>query len=404
MPEYSYVARDKAGIIEESVMEAFNERAVVDKLRSKGLLPTSIKLVQKSFDFSSVNDWFVRIKLLDKITFIKNLGVMLRAGLPVSKSLKILTAQTQNPKLSKAISEISRAVESGTSLSDAIAHYPKVFSPIFVSMVHVGEISGNLEKNLKYLAEQLQRDYNLVSKARGALTYPLVVLGALVMVGFLMFTFVLPKLTSTFIDLQVELPLMTRIVIGVVDIFAHYGILILILLIALGVVFIFWRKTNSGKTILHKLVLYIPVVSGVVIKINQARFVRVFASLIKSGMPIVEALSVSSHVVNNIYYQQIISDASSKVKIGSPLPSAFKKKPKLFSSLVVQMMEVGEESGTTETVLTEVADFYESEIDQTMKNLSSILEPVLMVIIGLVVGFLAIALITPIYNITQSIG
>ncbi|MDP4001276.1 MAG: type II secretion system F family protein, partial [bacterium] len=370
MPEYAYIARSRAGAVEESVMEAFNERAVVDKLRSKGLLPTSIKLVQKSFDFSSVNDWFVRIKLLDKITFIKNLGVMLRAGLPVSKSLKILTAQTQNPKLSKTISEISRAVESGTSLSDAIARYPKVFSPIFVSMVHVGEISGNLEKNLKYLAEQLQRDYNLVSKARGALTYPLVVLGALVMVGFLMFTFVLPKLTSTFIDLKVELPLMTRIVIGVVDIFAQYGILILILFIVLGVVFVFWRKTDSGKTVLHKLVLYLPVVSGVVIKINQARFVRVFASLIKSGMPIVEALSVSSHVVNNIYYQQTISDASSKVKIGSPLPSAFKKKPKLFSSLVVQMMEVGEESGTTETVLTEVADFYESEIDQTMKNLS----------------------------------
>lgn len=404
MPEYAYIARSRAGAVEESVMEAFNERAVVDKLRSKGLLPTSIKLVQKSFDFSSVNDWFVRIKLLDKITFIKNLGVMLRAGLPVSKSLKILTAQTQNPKLSKTISEISRAVESGTSLSDAIARYPKVFSPIFVSMVHVGEISGNLEKNLKYLAEQLQRDYNLVSKARGALTYPLVVLGALVMVGFLMFTFVLPKLTSTFIDLKVELPLMTRIVIGVVDIFAQYGILILILFIVLGVVFVFWRKTDSGKTVLHKLVLYLPVVSGVVIKINQARFVRVFASLIKSGMPIVEALSVSSHVVNNIYYQQTISDASSKVKIGSPLPSAFKKKPKLFSSLVVQMMEVGEESGTTETVLTEVADFYESEIDQTMKNLSSILEPILMVVIGLVVGFLAVALITPIYNITQSIG
>ncbi|MBI2607906.1 MAG: type II secretion system F family protein [Candidatus Doudnabacteria bacterium] len=404
MPEYSYIARNKAGMVEENIIEAFNERAVVDRLRSQGMLPTSIKLVKKSINFSAVNEWFARIKLLDKITFIKNLGVMIRAGLPVSRSLKILTAQTPNPKFAKIIAEVARGVESGTSLADSLARFPKVFSPIFVSMVHVGEVSGNLEKNLFYLADQLQRDYDLIAKAKGALTYPLVVLGALVIVGFLMFTFVLPKLTQTFVDLGVELPFMTRIVIGVVDVFAHYGLLILALLVGLIIAFVFWRKTESGKTVLHKLVFYVPVVSGLVIKINQARFVRVLASLVKSGMPIVEALSVSAHVVNNVYYQRTISDASSKVKIGSPLSSAFKKQPKLFSNLVIQMMEVGEESGTTEAVLTEVADFYETEIDQTMKNMSSILEPVLMVIIGSVVGFLAIALITPIYNITQTIG
>jgi type IV pilus assembly protein PilC len=403
MPEFYYVARNKAGAIEESQIEALSERAVADQLRSKGLMPTSIKPAKKSLDLKSYNISFSRIKLIDKITFIKNLGVMLKAGLSVSRSLKIITSQTQNPKFAKIISDITRMVESGSTLSNSLAHYPKVFSPIFVNMVNVGETSGNLENDLGYLANQLQRDYDLISKAKGALTYPLVVMAALVIVGFLMFTFVLPKLTSTFVDLNVELPVMTKIVILIVDLFASYGIMIMALLVALGIAFFYWSKTDSGKAVTHKVVLHIPVVSGIVIKINQARFVRVFASLIKSGMPIVESLNVSSHVVGNIYYQRTISDAASKVKIGSPLASAFKKQPKLFSNLVVQMIEVGEESGTTEAVLTEVADFYENEIDQTMKNLSSILEPVLMVVIGAVVGFLAVALITPIYNITQSI-
>jgi type IV pilus assembly protein PilC len=226
---------------------------------------------------------------------------------------------------------------------------------------------------------------------------------ALGIVGFLMFTFVLPKLTETFKDVGAELPLMTRIVIAMVDVFAHYGIFIFVGIIFAVVGFLYWRRSESGKKVIHKVVFYIPIFSNIVIKINLARFVRVFASLIKSGMPIVESLEVSSNVVGNIYYQKVIAEAASKVRIGSPLTAAFKKEPKLFSNLVVQMMEVGEESGTTEAVLAEVANFYEAEVDQTMKNMSSILEPVIMMVIGAVVGFLAVALVTPIYNITQNI-
>jgi type IV pilus assembly protein PilC len=218
-----------------------------------------------------------------------------------------------------------------------------------------------------------------------------------------MFTFVLPKLTATFKELNVELPLMTRIVIGIVDVFAKYGIMLMVLMIGLVGAFMYWRKTKSGQRVIHKLVLYLPVFGKIVQKINLARFIRVFSSLIKSGMPIVEALEVSSHVVGNVYYQKAIAQASGKVKIGSPLAAGFKKHPKLFTSLVVQMMEVGEESGTTDSVLSEVALFYEQEVDQTMKNLSSILEPVIMMVIGTVVGFLAVALVSPIYNISQSV-
>ena len=367
-------------------------------------MPTLIKPAVMVFDINAILSSIRKIKLIDKITFIKNLSVMIKAGLPVSKALRIITVQTTNPRFVKVLIDISRQVEGGTSLADSMQKYPRVFPSIFVSMVHVGEVSGNLEQNLGYLAEQMQRDYDLMSKAKGAMIYPVVVMVAMAIVGFLMFTLVLPKLTSTFTDLNVQLPFMTRVVIGMVNVFAHFGILLLVGTIGLVVAFIYWRRTESGKKVIHKAVLYIPIFAPIVIKINTARFVRVFSSLIKSGMPIVEALEVSSNVVGNIYYRKIISDAAGKVKIGSPLTTAFKKEPKLFSNLVIQMMEVGEESGTTDEVLTQVASFYEAELDQTMKNLSSILEPVIMMVIGTLVGFLAVALITPIYSITSAIN
>ncbi|HEX5430096.1 MAG TPA: type II secretion system F family protein [Patescibacteria group bacterium] len=404
MPDYAYVAKTKEGGVEKNTIFALNEKAAVDVLRSKGLLPVSVSVSKKQFDVGQWLNSLSSIKLLDKITFFKNLSVMIKAGLPVSRALKILAVQTTSPKLQKIILDVSRGVESGTSFSDSIAKYPGVFPDISVSMIRAGEASGNLEANLEYLSEQMRRDYDLISKARGAMIYPIVVIVALLIVGFIMFTFILPKLTETFKEFDVALPLTTRIVIGVVDIFAKYGFYIMgVVLVGVGG-FVYWRKTPAGKVVVHKAVLYMPIISDIVKKINVTRFLRVFVSLIKSGMPMVEALEVSSKVVGNIYYQKVIRDAASNVKVGQSVVTAFKKEPRLFATLIVEMMEVGEESGTTDAVLGEVANFYEADVDQTMKNLSSILEPVLMMIIGAVVGLLAVALITPIYSIGQGIN
>ncbi|MBX4204982.1 MAG: type II secretion system F family protein [Candidatus Doudnabacteria bacterium] len=390
--------------MERDVLVAVNSKAAAEALRAKGLMPTSIAPVRPTLNFSSITESLTKIKMIDNITFINNLSVMIKSGLPVSRALKILVEQTTNARLAKIIANVHQQVESGTSLADALTKFPKVFSPIFVSMVRVGEVSGNLDQSLSYLAVQLKKDYDLVSKARGAMMYPLVVLVVLALVGFAMFTFVLPKLTATFVEFNIKLPITTRIVIAIVNIFAHYGILVMIGFFAAIFGFLYWRKTDSGHTVIHKLILYVPVIAPIVKKINLARFISVFSALLKSGMPIVDALEISSHVVGNIYYQKVIADAAAKIKIGSALSTGFTKEPQLFPPLVVQMMQVGEESGTTETVLNEVALFYENDVDQTMKNMSSILEPVLMVIIGIVVGFLAVSLITPIYQITQNIG
>jgi type IV pilus assembly protein PilC len=403
MPEYNYKARAKDGTVEENTATAINEKAIVDMLRSRGMVPTNIKEIKQKFDFNQLLKSVGRVKLIDKITFIKNLAVMTKSGLPVSRSLKILSEQTANQKFAEILTSVSRAVESGSALADALAKHPNVFSNIFVSMVRVGEVSGNLEQNLHYLSEQLQRDYDLISKAKGAMTYPIVVMVALVLVTFSMFTFVLPKLTATFKEFDAELPMLTRGLIAIVDLFASYGLLAFPLFIGLVFAFLYWRKTPSGKVVVHKVVLKMPVFGKIVKQINLARFLGVFASLMKSGMSIVDSLNVSTDVVGNIYYQQVIAEGANKVKIGSPLTTSFKKRPDLFDPLIIQMMEVGEESGTTDTVLAEIAKFYEGQVDQTMKNLSSILEPVLMLVIGSVVGVLAVALISPIYSITQNV-
>ncbi len=402
MPEYQYTARTKEGAIEKNITTATNEKSVAESLRAQGLVPTQIKEVQKGFDINDLLSKLSKVSLLDKITFIKNLGVMVKSGLPISKALKILTEQTTNQKFAKVIGEVSRAVESGTALSEALGKHPKIFSNLFISMVRVGEVSGNLEQNLGYLSTQMQRDYDLISKAKGAMTYPIVVVVAMILVAFTMFTFVLPKLTATFKDFDVQLPLITRVVIGLVDIFAAYGLLLMPAFILLIIGFLYWKNTEPGKVVVHKVVLMIPIFGTIVKKINLARFLGVLGSLLKSGMPIVEGLNISSDVVGNIYYKKTIKEAAQKVKVGSPLAGTFKKNPQLFDAIVVQMMEVGEESGTTDAILLEVASFYEAEVDQTMKNLSSILEPVLMLVIGIAVGFLAVALISPIYSITQN--
>jgi type IV pilus assembly protein PilC len=402
--EFAYIARAKNGTIEQDVLTAYNEKAVVEALRSRGLMPTSIKPVRKSFDMSAFLDFLTRIKLIDKITFIKNLGVMVRSGMPVSKSLKIMSEQTSNKKFAKIVADVSRSVESGSSLAQSLAKYPNVFSPLFVSMVQVGEVSGNLEQNLRYLSDQLQRDYELVSKAKSAMTYPIIVIIALILVAFAMFTFVLPKLTDTFKEFNAELPATTKLVMAAVDFFSKYGLYAFIFFILMAIAFNFWRKTAAGHIVVHKVALHVPVLGKVVRKINVARFVGVFSSLLKSGMPIVDSLDVSANVVGNVYYKKAITDASNKVRVGSTLASVFKKYPTLFDPLVIQIMEVGEESGTTDVILAEVATFYEAEVSEVMKNLSSILEPVIMLVVGVVVGFLAVALISPIYSISQSVG
>lgn len=389
----------------EGVLSAETYREAVEVLRSQNLIPTTVGERRRGISLGRLGKSvkiFAHVSFLDRLRFMQNLAVMLKAGLPLARALTSMSKETGNRYFSDTLQKIAKQVESGKPLSEAIQPYPRIFSKLMVSMVRVGEETGELDTSLAYLVEQLRRDYDLRSKARGAMTYPAVVLIALVIVGVLMFYLVLPKLTSTFKELNVELPFLTRLLLKVVDNASTVGPLLLVALLVFGAGFVLAVRTRRGKRALHTAFLHFPMFKKLVVMFNLARFGRILGALLKGGMPIVQALEVTSDTFGNVRYQEIMAEGAKKVRVGVPLSTYLAAYPDFFPPMVKEMIQVGEETGTVEQMLFETADFYESAVDQSLKNLSSIIEPLLMLFIGTIVGFFAVALISPIYSITQT--
>ena len=401
--KFSYLAIDKTGKRTYGEIDAEGQKAASENLRAQSLMPLKIEsgVIKKSA--INTKNLFGKVPVLEKVTFIKNLAVMVKAGFPISRALSSLTAQTRNPTFGKALADVTAQVESGQTLADSMIKYPKIFSTVMVSVIKVGEVSGNLEESLFNLALQLEKDHNIVRKTKGALIYPGIVLTAMLLLGIIMFTFVLPKLTALFADFDVKLPLMTRMIIGVVDFMKSYGIFILIVLIAAIAGFMFALRKAGFRNFLDKHVLQIPNFGRLIKYTNLARFARTLASLLHSGMPILESVKVTGEALNNNEYRVALVSVENMVRGGAPMSAALKNYKNLFPPMLVNMVEVGEESGAVDTILLEVASFYEEEVDQAVSNLSSILEPVLMIVVGVGVGILAMGLVMPIYSITQSI-
>lgn len=401
--EFTYNAISKDGRRESGVITAGNSAAAGHILKERGLLPTSLES-EAGFSLSSQLQKIGTVSLAERIGFVQNLGIMLKAGIAVSRALQIQVKQTKNPKFKNILADIAQQVESGKGLGEAISKYPHIFSNIFVSMVKVGEISGNLEKSLEYLTIQLQRDADLRSKTRGAMIYPSVIVSAMVIIGVFMAIFVLPQLTSVFKDFGGNLPITTQIVIHIADFMSGHAVLVIALMVGLVVGVVAFVKTSFGGRAFDWLLLHFLVINGIIKKINLARFARILSSLLKSGIPIVQGLEVSADSMGNVWYKDLVAQAAVNVKLGKPLTESLSKSPNLFPIIVVQMLQVGEESGTVEDMLGELAEHYEGEVDNTLRNLSSIIEPLLLLVIGGVVGVLAMALIAPIYQIAQNIN
>ena len=401
--KFAYTALTKDGKIESSVVDAVSSVEVGHILKNQGLVPTSIKEVTQT-------NWFVylskfgTVSLSEKLVFVKNLSIMIKTGIAAPKALKILSRQTKTKKFKSCLEEVSAAVESGKNLSEAMAKFPNIFSNIFVSMVRVGELSGNLDKSLEYLGIQLDREHNLRSKTKGAMIYPSVIVVTMIILGVLMSIFVLPNLTSTFKEFNADLPWLTRQIITFADFMQNHAVIAIIgmILIAAGLVVLL--QTPSGKRGFHWFSLKMFVLGPIVKKVNLARICRILSSLLKSGTPIVEGLQVTSDSEANVYYKEALFRAAENVKLGKPLTETLGKYDKLFPYVVVQMLVVGEDTGTVENILEQLAEHFEEEVDDTMKNLSSIIEPLLLLIIGAVVGVLAVGLISPIYNIGNNLG
>ena len=344
-----------------------------------------------------------RVNMQEKINFARNLGLMLSSGLSLARSLSVLDRQSKNKELKKVISALSEEITRGSTFADALANHPKVFPQLFVAMVHAGEQSGTLADSLKAVAAQMESTHNLERRVRGALMYPGVILSVMVVIGILMFLFVVPTLTKVFKDLGVELPLSTRIIVGISDAVQLHG-LVTIAVIAV-VAFGIWRwvKTRSGKRFLHALYLKLPGIGGMVQEVNSARTARTLSSLITAGVEVVEAVSITGSVVQNVYFKDVLKKAETAIKKGDLMSAVFEANSKYYPVFFAEMLSVGEETGKIGDMLDNVSNYYESDVEQKTRNMSSVIEPILMVVIGAAVGVFAVSMIQPIYSLVDAV-
>lgn len=405
MAKFIYTAKNYSGEVKGGEITAKDENSAARALRADGFLITSIKCVDEKQSKANVKfiDRFLKVPLKDKMIFTRNLSVMIASGLTLSKSINNLAIQIKNKRFKKILSDIHNDLQGGKTLSEGLVKYPAVFSDLFVNMVKVGETGGNLEEVLKILAIQLEKEHELLSKIRGAMIYPSVIVVAMVGIGTLMLTYVLPQITGVFADMEVTLPPATRFIMAISDFLKNHSLIAISFVICLPILLKIFLQTAAGKKTLGFILINMPAIKNIVVKINCARFSRIYSSLLKSGVSVIESLEIVSGTLTNYYYKNALKNGIEQIKKGVDLSKIIAGYPKIFPTLVPQMLEVGEETGKTEAVLVKLAEFYEEEVNQLTKNLSSIIEPVLMLVIGGAVGFFAVAMLQPMYSVLENI-
>lgn len=384
----------------EGVKEAKDERALVDLLKSGGLVLTSIKSQKSSF---KINGLFKYVSLTKKVFFTRHLEVMIRSGVPLMAALGILSEQSKSQYFKKVINDVKTSVEKGSSLSESMKKYNHIFGDLYVNMIEVGEVSGNLEQALKLLRIQMQKEHDLLAKIKGALLYPIVIMTIMIGVGIIMLFYVMPKLFAVFEDMNVELPFLTKIIIDVSTFAIVKWWLLLTILVLMIFGFLLGMRAQKFRSFLNSALFRFPLIGKLMKKTNIARINRTLNSLLESGVSIVNAIKTTSKTINNVQYVESLKHMGKEVEKGVPLSKTIEDYKNLFPLLVVQMIRVGEETGNLAQLLGEIADFYEAEVDEASKNLSTIIEPFLMVFIGTAIGFFAVAMIQPMYSIMNAL-
>ena len=406
MAKYHYKIKNTDGQIEEGEAVSEDRFSLATEMRNVGKTVITIKKIEEKkgmFSKSSSIVLFTRVKLHDKILFIRNLGTMIGSGLPLARALAVLERQTKNAGFKQIIQKIIAGITKGDALSDSFEKHQKVFSSLEIAMVRVGEESGNLAESLDSIAMQLEKSYNLHKKVKSAMMYPSIIMGVMTIIGGLMFIFVVPSLTVTFEEVGTELPRSTQLIIGMSNLLKEHSIFVVIGLIAFGILVRMFGKTKAGKRTFDFIALHVPMISQMVKEYNTAQTTRTLSSLLSSGVGVVQAITITQQVVQNSYYKDVLSISMEDVQKGIPLSDSFVKNEKLYPMVAGELIQVGEETGQLSDMLQKVASYYENEVETKTKDLSTIIEPFLMVIIGAAVGFFALAMITPMYTVMNDI-
>lgn len=401
--KFIFKARTQSGEIKSGEVEASNREKAIDVLQKNGLFLFSIE------EKKEVGVWkkdfmkhFDRVTPKELVIFYRQLATLVGARVPIISSLTAILEQTENSYFRAIIQEMVNDIEDGSPLSTTMEKHKDVFSTLAVSITRAGETSGNLKGSIEHIAGNIEKNYSLTSRVKSALTYPIIVLIVFGIVGFLVLTFIVPKLMQMVKELGVEVPWYTKALILGSDFMANYWWAIMIIVAGAASAIFYYIRTDEGKKGWDEMKIKIPKFGNIYKGIYMTRFAENLSVLLASGIPIIKALEVVSAVVGNHVYEKIILSAAEEVRTGGTMSTALKKYPQ-FPPIITQMIKIGEESGKTDEILGEVAKFYEQETDTVTKNLTTLIEPILIVIMGVAVGLLAVSVILPIYDVASKI-
>lgn len=403
MSTFVYTAINDQGEIISGELETVDIKAVTDYISRQGLTSISVK-PKKDLNNHFTNLFSSGISQQEKIILTKHLSTMIKSGLSLKEGIETILNDTKKKAFKKVLTEAKFDLEKGQPLSVTFKKYPNFFSNIFIALIKAGESSGTLEKSLDYLGIQLKKDYKLKQKIKGAMAYPFVLIAASIAVIFIMMVFVVPKLTKVFAQSNLELPWTTQLIIKISGFVSGNIYLIICFFIAISLSLLYFRKKKKVQNIISEIIFKIPFVSELYIKIILVRFIRTFGILLSSGINILKALDISAETVGYNKYYKAIKELGKEIGHGVSISNSMRKRRDLFPYMMINMVSVGEKTGNLDSILNELAIFYEEEVDNSIKNLVSLIEPLLLLVMGLIVAAIAFSVIMPIYQLVGSIN
>ncbi|MEA3323163.1 MAG: type II secretion system F family protein [Patescibacteria group bacterium] len=397
--QFKFKAKTKDGEVKRGKIDAVDKEMATQLLQKNDLIPLQLKEIKQNESMSGVVERMTSsVNQKDMLLFYREFATLVGAKIPIAPALKTIHEQTENAQLRTVVLEIASDVEDGMSISESFAKHENVFTTLAVSMIRAGEVSGNLQGAIEFVAESAEQNYQLKSKIRGALMYPIFVISVAGVIGFLTMTWILPKLTGVIVELDVEIPWYTNVMIKIGDFMQAYWWAVIIVIVGVIVASIYYIRSEDGSKEWDRIKLKLPVIGKLFKYVYITRFTENLSVLLKGGIPIVKALIIVADVVDNIVYKNIILKAAQDVKKGGEINAEFFKHDE-FPPMVSSMIKIGEETGRLGEILEDIARFYNAEVDQITRNLSSIIEPILIVVLGIGVGVLVFSVLLPIYNI-----
>jgi type IV pilus assembly protein PilC len=398
--KFIFKAKDQAGNIKEGTVETMSKEEAIAILQKNNFIPMMVYQEEKVPKIiKDIQKIWEGIGEKEKIIFFRQLAILIDAKVPLIPALKAINDQTDNKYLQIVISEVIQDIEGGVTFSESLSKYPDIFSPMMINMIKSGEVSGNLQKTVVYIADSIEKNYRLSSKIKGALFYPIFVISVAAIVGFVVITWILPKLTVMIKEMDVPIPWYTQVLISLGDFMASYWWIVLIIILGLLSALIYYIKSEDGKKELDQIKLKIPIIGTLFKYIYMARFADNFGILLIGGIPVVKALSLVSEVIGNSVFEGIILRAVDEVKTGGNISSVFQKSEDIIPPILTKMVRIGEETGKMSEVLRKISTFYEAEVDRITASMVTLIEPILIVCLGIGVAIMVFAILLPIYDI-----